>query len=87
MMTGFNRKDSYSVDSWTRAFQHAGFVGTKSLFQIYTLDILPAINNKGGNHWRFKALIGWTGDLPKVTDSDISAKSHATKARHGKRNN
>lgn len=86
MMVAFRRKESYHVESWTEAFNAAGFVGTESLFRIYTTRILPAINAKGGNHWRFKSLIGWSGDLPKIKNSDLSTKSKPSKARRGKRN-
>lgn len=83
MLTTFRRKKSFSVRQWSKAFSLPDIVGTKALFVIYTVDILPAINNKGGNHWRFKSVIGWTGDTPKIDNPNISTKPNKVKARNG----
>ena len=57
------------VEQWARLFQHRLRIESRGptpgfyepLFLIFTQLVLPAINNRGGAQWKFKALIGWTG--------------------------
>lgn len=84
MNLAFRRKDRFTVKQWAEAFGSPGIVGTQSLFAVYTENVLPAINNKGGASWKFKALVGWTGDIPTIKDTDIPSKSDKAKERHGK---
>lgn len=84
MLLTFRRKDAYSVKQWAEAFQRPEVVGKKSLFAIYTEDVLPAINTRSGASWKFKNLIGWTGDIPRAKDTDISPKSNKVKKRNAK---
>lgn len=69
----FKRKAMFSVPEWTRLFKRA--VGSyQPLMSIFTQAVLPAINNKGGNNWRFKALLCWTGVIT-FTDTQRKAGS------------
>lgn len=84
----FKRKIAFNVADWTALFQrkHKGY---DSLYSIFTQAVLPAINNKGGSHWRFISLLAWTGlhDIRQGKDSaadrgrDKATKKRAANAR------
>lgn len=87
----FRRKEPMTVSQWVRYFTHSLKRGDRRLaplHEILTQTILPAINNKGGNEWRFISLIAWTGqlnDYPESKDSATSKKrNHASKKRIAK---
>lgn len=88
----FKRKVQFTVPQWTQLFSKS-LKGYDSLYNIFTQAVLPAINNKGGSQWRFKALLGWTGvdDLRQGKDSakrsarDKTAKKRTANARNPRR--
>lgn len=71
MNMDFRRKERPGVRQWLKGFTQPGIVGEVSLMHVFTQLVLPAMNNKSGGAWRFKALLAWTGklDTPKVRDS------------------
>lgn len=75
----FRRKVAFSVPQWTRLFK-TPLGDYNALFSIFTQAILPAINNKGGNNWTYKALLAWTGihDLRPAEDSNTSRRRNKT---------
>lgn len=58
----------------------------ESIFKIFTQKILPAINVRSGNQWKFKTLIGWTAwadDFRQGRDTDTRTTGNkATKKRN-----
>jgi hypothetical protein len=90
----FKRLVSMNVQEWIRLFQYPS-KKYDPLFEIFVQKILPAINNKSGGsaHWRFKALVGWTGihDLQQGRDTRKRSSRHKTfkkrvsHARHSNR--
>jgi len=77
MRMDYKRLMTMNVSKWTEL--HRTKVGEyNSLYSIFTQAVLPAINNKGGNQWRFKSLIGWAG----LSDSRSAKDSAASRRRH-----
>lgn len=85
----FNRKEQMSVAQWSTL--HKKRVGNyDSLYNVFTQAILPAINNKGGNAWRFISLLCWTGqdELQRAKDTASPKRRNKTsKARNAKPRN
>ena len=82
-----SRESPLPVGIWAQRFT-TNVMGWDSLFFIFTQKVLPAINNRGGNQWKFKSLIGWTGqrEFSKTDNSDSPSPSKTVKKRsHGKR--
>jgi len=87
----WKRKISFSVPQWTDLFTKP-FAGYNSLDSIFKQAVLPAINNKGGSQWRFKALLGWTGidlrqgkDKPERSTGNKTTKKGPANARNSRR--
>jgi hypothetical protein len=64
MRMEFTRKVHFGIHQWHTLF--AKGITTKerrydSLHSIFTQAVLPAINAKGGNDWRFISVLCWTG--------------------------
>lgn len=75
----FRRKEPMTVSEWGR--MHKERVGKyDSLYNVFTQAVLPAINNKGGNAWRFISLLGWTGlrDIYRPEDTAASKGRNKT---------
>jgi hypothetical protein len=83
MNMDFRRKERPGVRQWLKGFTRPGIVGEVSLMHVFTQLVLPAINNKGGASWRFKALLAWTGklDTAKADDSATPKRSNNVKTR------
>jgi len=73
----FKRKKLFSVPEWTKLIAKP-YGGYDSLYSIFTQAVLPAINNKGGAQWRFKALLAWTraDDLRQGKDSNTRSRGN-----------
>lgn len=55
------RKQITTRDDWEKLIRksHKGY---HSIHKIITQNLLPAINNKRGDEWKFISVVGWTGD-------------------------
>lgn len=65
----YKRLLAMHVGTWAKLHQE-GIGSYASLYSVFTQSVLPAINNKGGNKWRFVSMLGWAG-----VRADRSAKS------------
>lgn len=83
MKLQFKRIMPMNVDTWARLHREA--IGEyKSLYSILTQAILPAINNKGGNAWKFISLLAWAGasdNRPAKNTAASRGRNKTTKKR------
>lgn len=75
----FKRVLPMNVAQWSDMYKK-GYGSYNSLYNIFTQAVLPAINNKGGNQWRFISLLCWTGvnDLRRAKNPAASRRRHKT---------
>lgn len=99
----FKRGQLMTLPIWTRLLtedyvdgisKHPSPGVYESIFRIFTQKILPAINVRSGNQWRFKTLIGWTAytddfrpdkNSAARTSGDKTTKKRTANARNTNR--
>lgn len=86
MNMDFRRKERPGIRQWLKGFTRPGIVGEVSLMHVFSQIVLPAMNNKTGAQWRFKALLAWTGklDSPKIRDSKTPKRDKNADSERGK---
>jgi hypothetical protein len=91
----FKRHQLMTVPTWTRLLNHDIHDGIskpptpgvyESIFSIFTQKILPAINVRSGNTWKFKALIGWAASFEEKKKERNAIRSTKNSAAHRARN-
>lgn len=98
----FKRGQLMTVPIWTRLLtedyvdgisKHPSPGVYESIFRIFTQKILPAINVRSGNQWKFKTLIGWSAytddfrqgkDSPTHTAGNKTTKKRTSNARNSR---